>query len=111
MKILGMGIPELLSLLPFLALGAAVYALMSFLKSRKVATSLSGDAQVQNMEKQKYTRRAIIGIAIALICVALTGFHICDSCHTIFFGKSYANYYSSTLCPDCARYSTFGVLS
>lgn len=37
MKILGMGFPELLSLLPFLALGAAAYALVAFVRSRKVA--------------------------------------------------------------------------
>ena len=93
MKILGMGFPELLSLLPILALGAAVYALVAFARSRKVAAANSDDGQTQASEKQKYVRRAIAGAVIALVCIALTGVHVCESCGKAFYGKTYASYY------------------
>ncbi|WP_270298380.1 hypothetical protein [Eggerthella sinensis] len=111
MKIMGMGFPELVSLLPLLALGAGVYALVAFIRSRKVAVASSGNAQTQNSQKEKYVRRAIVGVSIALVCIALSGFHVCEDCGKMFYGKTYASYYYSVMCPDCARYSTPGILS
>ena len=107
MKILGMGFPELLSLLPFLALGAAAYALVAVVRSRKVADG----GQAQDAERRKHVCRAMAGVLVAVLCIALAGFHVCESCGKVFYGKSYANYYCSTMCPDCARYSTPGILS
>ncbi|MDY3981766.1 hypothetical protein ACTQZK_00885 [Paraeggerthella sp. LCP19S3_G8] len=111
MKIMGMGFPEFLAMLPLFTLVLAAYAIYAFVRSRKAASLPLSDGSVQDSDKEKYMRRAIVAALFVGGFVVLMNMHFCDNCGNWFFGKVYSSYYSRTLCLDCARSMVPGILS
>lgn len=109
MKILGLGLTEWPILLAFV-MGVCGFVL--FVKSMvKVASLASGDQADREKRKEHIRKAWIYGVIVALAVVFFLNLHICENCHNWFLGKSYASYYYSTLCSECARHMTLGMIS